>query len=51
METKHFIQGPEEFLIKLGTEKNEEFKKLLKPSEISMLKNVYSLGNRLIEEK
>jgi len=27
METKHFIQGPEEFLIKLGTEKNEEFKK------------------------
>ena len=27
METKHFIQGPEEFLIKIGTEKNEDFKK------------------------
>ena len=27
MTYKHTIQGPEEFLIKLGVEKNEEFKK------------------------
>ena len=27
MTHKHFIQGPEEFLIKLGVEENEEFKK------------------------